>query len=104
MGCDTIVDGGGDGVISVTANVAPAAMHRMCALALAGDASGARAVDATLRGLHEGLFLESNPIPVKWALCEMGKIGKGIRLPLTELSDQYHGIVRDALLQAGVST
>jgi 4-hydroxy-tetrahydrodipicolinate synthase len=103
MACDTIVDGRGDGVISVTANVAPAAMHHMCALALAGDAQGARAVDATLRGLHEGLFLESNPIPAKWAVANMGLMGHGLRLPLTPLSAQFHDAVRAAMRQASVS-
>ena len=103
MACDTIVDGGGDGVISVTANVAPAAMHQMCALALAGDVQGARAVDATLRGLHEGLFLESNPIPVKWAVAEMGLMGHGLRLPLTPLSAQFHDALRVAMAQASVA-
>ena len=103
MACDTIVDGAGDGVISVTANVAPAAMHKMCALALAGDATGARAVDATLRGLHEGLFLESNPIPVKWAVAQMGLMGPALRLPLTPLSEELHGAVRAAMEQASVA-
>ncbi len=103
MACDTIVDGGGDGVISVTANVAPAAMHEMCVLALAGDVAGARAVDANLRGLHEGLFLESNPIPAKWAVAEMGLMGHGLRLPLTPLSDEFHGAVRTAMAQASVA-
>ena len=103
MACDTIVDGRGDGVISVTANVAPAAMRQMCAMALAGDVQGARRVDATLRALHEGLFLESNPIPVKWALAEMGLIGQGLRLPLTPLADEFHAAVRAAMAQASVA-
>ncbi len=103
MACETILVGGGHGVISVTANVAPAAMHEMCALALAGDAEGARRVDATLRGLHEALFLESNPIPAKWAVAEIGLMGRGIRLPLTPLSPQYHPAVRRAMEQAGVA-
>jgi 4-hydroxy-tetrahydrodipicolinate synthase len=102
MACDVILDGGGDGVISVTANVAPAAMHRMCELALAGDAAGARAVDATLRGLHEKLFIESNPIPVKWAVAEMGLMGHSLRLPLTPLSAELHAQVRAAMQQASV--
>jgi len=100
MACDTVVDGGGQGVISVTANVAPAAMHEMCALALAGDAEGARRVDARLRALHEALFLESNPIPVKWAVAELGLMGRGIRLPLTPLSAPFHDAVRAAMEQA----
>jgi len=100
MACDTVVDGGGQGVSSVTANVAPAAMHEMCALALAGDAEGARRVDARLRALHEALFLESNPIPVKWAVAELGLMGRGIRLPLTPLSAPFHDAVRAAMEQA----
>jgi 4-hydroxy-tetrahydrodipicolinate synthase len=103
MACDTIVDGGGQGVISVTANVAPATMHTMCMLALDGDAQGARDVDATLRALHEGLFVESNPIPVKWALAQMGLIGAGIRLPMTPLSARFHDTVRHAMDEACVS-
>jgi 4-hydroxy-tetrahydrodipicolinate synthase len=97
MACDTILDGGGQGVISVTANVAPAAMHEMCMLALSADADAARRVDATLRGLHEGLFLESNPIPVKWAVAQMGLIGSGLRLPLTPLAPRFHETVRAAM-------
>ncbi len=77
MACDTIVEGGGQGVISVTANVAPAAMHEMCRLALAGDADGARRVDGMLRALHAALFLESNPIPVKWAVARARADGRG---------------------------
>lgn len=96
MALDTILAGAA-GVISVTANVAPAAMHRMCALALSGDADGARAVDDTLQPLHKALFLESNPIPTKWALEQMGMIGPGIRLPLTPLSAQFHDDVRQAM-------
>ena len=93
---------GGKGVISVTANVAPAAMHRLCAAALAGDRAAAEAIDAPLRALHRDLFVEANPIPVKWALHEMGLIPAGIRLPLTPLSAQHHATVREALRQAGV--
>ena len=100
MACDTIVDGGGQGVISVTANVAPAAMHEMCERALAGDVEGARRIDASLRALHDGLFLESNPIPVKWAVARMGLMGEGIRLPLTPLASQYHDAVRQAMEEA----
>lgn len=93
---------GGKGVISVTANVAPKAMAEMCAAAIAGDREKAEALDAPLAGLHDKLFLEANPIPVKWALAEMGLIGPGIRLPLTVLSEQHHEAVRQALRQAGV--
>jgi len=93
---------GGKGVISVTANVAPRAMHAMCAAALAGRADEAAAIDARLAGLHETLFVEANPIPVKWALCEMGLIPPGLRLPLTPLSQRYRDVVRRAMKQAGV--
>jgi 4-hydroxy-tetrahydrodipicolinate synthase len=91
---------GGRGVISVTANVAPAAMHEMCALALAGDVEGARRVDERLRDLHAAMFFESNPIPAKWALQDMGLIKEGIRLPLTPLSEIYHERVRSAIHSA----
>ena len=91
---------GARGVISVTANVAPAAMHEMCTLALSGDFEGARRVDARLRDLHAAMFLESNPIPAKWALYDMGMIPEGIRLPLTPLSEIYHERVRSALHNA----
>jgi 4-hydroxy-tetrahydrodipicolinate synthase len=99
--CDLIL-AGAKGTISVTANVAPAKMAAMCNAAVAGNVDEARAVDASLQGLHNNLFLESNPIPVKWALAEMGRIPRGIRLPLTELSAEYHDAVRDAMRQAGV--
>ena len=94
---------GGDGVISVTANVAAKAMHEMCAAALAGDISKAREVNDRLLGLHQHLFCEANPIPVKWAVQQMGLIKGGIRLPLTPLSAACHGVVRDALRQAGIA-
>jgi 4-hydroxy-tetrahydrodipicolinate synthase len=93
---------GGQGVISVTANVAPGAMHRMSLAALAGRRAEAEAIDATLAGLHKSLFVESNPIPVKWALAEMGRIRTGIRLPLTWLSEPARPAVREALRQAGI--
>ena len=93
---------GGKGVISVTANVAPAAMHALCVAAMAGNRASAEAIDAPLRALHRDLFVEANPIPVKWALQAMGLIPPGIRLPLTTLSERYHETVRDALRQAGV--
>ena len=99
--CEAIL-AGANGDISVTANVAPAAMHAMCAAALAGDRARALALDEPLRGLHAGLFVEANPIPVKWALAEMGRIDAGIRLPLTWLSEACHEEVRAALRQAGV--
>ncbi|MFV2071876.1 MAG: dihydrodipicolinate synthase family protein, partial [Thermoanaerobaculales bacterium] len=85
---------GGKGNISVTANVAPQAMHDMCAAALAGDRETASAVNAPLESLHKQLFVESNPIPVKWALSEMGLIPAGIRLPMTPLGSEHHETVR----------
>jgi 4-hydroxy-tetrahydrodipicolinate synthase len=93
---------GGKGDISVTANVAPRAMRQMCDAAIAGDAETARAVDARLADLHAALFTESNPIPVKWALHEMGMIDRGIRLPLTWLAEQHHETVRAAMRKAGI--
>lgn len=93
---------GADGTISVTANVAPGLMAQMCALALAGDAAGAKAIDDSLALLHKNLFLEANPIPVKWALQQMGLIKAGIRLPLTELDARFHVQVSESLQQAGI--
>lgn len=93
---------GGNGVISVTANIAPRLMHAMCAAAIAGDRPAATALDAKLAGLHRNLFVESNPIPVKWAVCEMGLIKKGIRLPLTWLSEGCRAAVQGAMRQAEV--
>jgi len=95
---------GGKGNISVTANVAPAAMHKLCSIALAGDRDGALDINRPLEVLHQALFVESNPIPVKWALHEMGMIPAGIRLPMTPLAEQFHDTVRQALRQAGVLT
>ncbi len=94
---------GGRGVISVTANVAPAAMAALCKAAIAGDVQATRAVNDRLLGLHRDLFVEANPIPVKWALAEMGRIGPKLRLPLTPLSPQHHETVRSALRQAGIA-
>ena len=99
IGMETIL-AGGKGVISVTANVAPAAMHEMCSRALRGDRAGAEAVDVRLRALHENLFIESNPIPAKWLLHDMGLIPPGIRLPLTPLSAKCRAAVRAALREA----
>ena len=95
---------GADGDISVTANVAPKAMHEMCQAALNKDADAAVNIDANLSGLHKSLFVESNPIPVKWALGAMGMMGFGIRLPLTRLSAHAEAPVRDALAQVGIET
>ncbi len=93
---------GAHGVISVTGNVAPAAMSQMVAAALAGDRARAADLDARLAGLHEKLFVETNPIPVKWALERMGMMGGHLRLPLTPLSQRYYAAVESALAQAGV--
>lgn len=92
---------GAKGVISVTANVAPRAMAELCAAALKGDERSARAVNDRLMDLHKRLFLESNPIPVKWAVKELGLIEGGIRLPLTPLSSQHHEPLREAMRKAG---
>lgn len=93
---------GGKGDISVTANVVPRAIAQMCELALAGNASEARALNEQLMPLHRAMFIESNPIPVKWAVAQMGLIQTGIRLPLTPLSAQYHPQVQSALHAAGL--
>ena len=93
---------GGHGVISVTANVAPRLMHDLCAAALAGDVVKARETNNRLLPLHRNLFLEANPIPVKWAVQQMGLIEGGIRLPLTPLSAASHEQVREAMRHAGI--
>jgi 4-hydroxy-tetrahydrodipicolinate synthase len=92
---------GGHGVISVTANVAPRLMHAMCAAARQGKAAEAIAINNRLLGLHKNLFLESNPIPVKWALGRMGRIAEGIRLPLTPLTSPHHETLAASLREAG---
>ncbi len=91
---------GGDGVISVTANVAPRAMAQMCKAAFSGDLQRARARNNALLGLHRHLFVEANPIPVKWVLQQMGRVQGGIRLPLTSLSSSFHDLLRAAMEQA----
>lgn len=91
---------GGHGVISVTANVAPRLMHEMCAAAHAGNLARARELNNALLPLHSKLFVEANPIPVKWACAELGLIPGGLRLPLTQLSDPQHETVRGALRHA----
>lgn len=93
---------GGQGVISVTANVAPRLMHDMVAAALAGDLKAARHINLRLFGLHRHLFCEANPIPVKWACARMGLIGHALRLPLTPLSPECHERVLAAMRDAGV--
>ncbi|WP_269496083.1 4-hydroxy-tetrahydrodipicolinate synthase [Castellaniella sp. S9] len=92
---------GGRGNISVTANVAPRLMHELCAAALRGDAAETRRLNARLSALNRVLFLEANPIPVKWAVAEMGLTQLGYRLPLTPLDPQYRAVVRQALIDAG---
>ena len=92
---------GAKGDISVTANVAPRLMHELCAAARAGNEASARAINDKLMPLHQSLFVEANPIPVKWALKEMGLIRGGIRLPLTPLSTKHHATVRQALATGG---
>jgi 4-hydroxy-tetrahydrodipicolinate synthase len=94
---------GARGVISVTANVAPRLVHEACNAALAGDLSAAKAIDAGLQGLHRDLFVEANPIPVKWAVARMGLVGNAIRLPLVELSASHQESVLRAMRAAGVS-
>ena len=94
---------GGHGVISVTANVAPKLMHQMCAAALVGDVKKARELNLKLLALHQRLFVEANPIPVKWALAEMGMIEYGLRLPLAPLAEKFHQTVREALHEAGIA-
>lgn len=93
---------GGHGNISVTANLLPAQMHRMCALAMQGDAEGALAVDAPLAALHDKLFVEGNPVPVKWAMAQLGLIKPGVRLPLVDLSPGFHAVLTAAMRQAGL--
>ena len=94
---------GGHGVISVTANVAPKLMHQMCAAALVGDVKRAREINLRLLPLHQRLFVEANPIPVKWALAEMGLTEYGLRLPLSPLSERFHQTLREALHEAGIA-
>ncbi|MGI9311884.1 MAG: 4-hydroxy-tetrahydrodipicolinate synthase [bacterium] len=97
-----LLKAGGNGCISVTANVAPNAMHAMCAAALQRDFAEADRINATLDPLHAGLFVESNPIPAKWAVSQLGLAHAGIRLPLTWLSSQHHAPLAEAMRVAGV--
>jgi 4-hydroxy-tetrahydrodipicolinate synthase len=94
---------GGRGNISVTANIAPRLMSEMCAAALGGDVARARSIHLNLLPLHQSLFVEANPIPVKWAAAQLGLIGAGIRLPLTPLSEGFHERIRRAMRESGVS-
>ena len=98
--CDFILNGG-HGAISVTANVVPAKMAAMCRLALEGKESEARSIDAEIADLHRLLFIESNPIPVKWAVSQMGFGEVNMRLPMTVLSEEYHEDLRQALIASG---
>jgi 4-hydroxy-tetrahydrodipicolinate synthase len=98
--CEMVL-AGAHGVISVTANVAPRAMAAMVAAAVKGDAAGARALDAGIASLHETLFLETNPIPAKWALARMGLMGPGLRLPLTDLAEPLRAQLERALRYSG---
>ena len=94
---------GGHGVISVTANVAPKLMHEMCVAAMAGNVKKACEINAKLFGLHQELFVEANPIPVKWVLQQMGLIQAGIRLPMVNLSAQYHDVLRAVMKNAEIT-
>ncbi|GKT12147.1 MAG: 4-hydroxy-tetrahydrodipicolinate synthase [Thiomicrorhabdus sp.] len=103
---ETAVDfilAGGHGGISVTANLVPKQLHDVYAAALVGDADTARALDKPLQAVHRDIFIESNPIPVKWAVSQMGFIGETIRLPLTPLSERCKPIVLKAMQDAGIS-
>ena len=100
--CELMLQGG-QGTISVTANLVPAQMAAMAAAATAGDRAHAEALNEPLMALHQSLFVESNPIPVKWALAEMGRISKEIRLPLTPLSEHHHEQVKQAMMTAGIN-
>ncbi len=100
-GCEFMLIGG-DGVISVTANLAPRLMHDLCDAALAGDRERAESINRRLDALHHDLFVQSNPIPVKWGAAEMGLCSQGIRLPLTWLTEEHRATVRAAMEQAGI--
>jgi len=99
--CD-FINQGGHGCISVTANIAPAKMAEMCRLAIAGKEAEAAAINQQLMMLHENLFIESSPIPAKWALSEMGYCENTFRLPLTPLNEEYHSIVKASMNAAGI--
>ena len=101
--CLALILMGGHGVISVTANVAPKPMHQMCAAALVGDVKKARELNLRLFPLHQKLFVEANPIPVKWAMAEMGLIEGGMRLPMSPLAEKFHQTVREALHESGIA-
>ena len=90
-------------MISVTANVAPKLMHQMCAAALVGDVKKARDINLKLLMLHQRLFIETSPAPVKWAMVQMGLIEPGLRLPMVPLTERSYETVREALAEAGVA-
>jgi len=100
--CTEFMLAGGNGVISVTANVAPKQMRKMCDAAIAKERDNALALNQPLEALHRDLFCESNPIPVKWLLSDMGLIQQGIRLPLTVLAEKYHETLRKAIRQIDI--
>ncbi len=100
--CLALMALGGSGVISVTANIAPKQMAQMCRLALAGDFVSARAINQKLLPIHFKLFVEANPIPVKWALAKMGRCGPAVRLPMTALTPSFGPIIEAAMQAAGV--
>lgn len=95
---------GAKGTVSVTANVAPKAMHELCVAAIAGERERAESINTRLAALHKALFLESNPIPVKWAVAQLGLIAPGIRLPLTPFSESLYPEMRHAMEQAGIQS
>ena len=97
------LENGGHGIVTVSGNVVPAAIARLCKLAEVGEYAEAKLLDETLQSLNDALFVESNPIPVKWALSQMGLMSPNIRLPLTEFARQYHAQMRAALATAGVN-
>jgi 4-hydroxy-tetrahydrodipicolinate synthase len=97
------IENGGHGVVTVCGNVAPRLMADMCRAALAGKTDEAKALDDKLQPLNKALFVESNPIPLKWALAEMGLISPGVRLPLTPYADEYHAEMRQAMQNAGIA-
>jgi 4-hydroxy-tetrahydrodipicolinate synthase len=97
------IEQGGHGVVTVSGNVAPAAVARLCELAATGEHEAAKALDMRLQALNKSLFVESNPIPVKWAVAQMGLMESHIRLPLTDFDVQYHAAMRSAMAEAGVS-
>ena len=99
--CDLMLNGA-NGTISVTANLVPKKMSEFVKAALSGETKTAKNLDAELQGLHQNLFLEANPIPVKWALSEIGRIEPSIRLPMTVFSDEHHDTLRDSMREAGV--